>query len=486
VRSLPHCVALGALFLTLAGFAPAVAGDECRTCHGNLDDRPSRLFRNDIHAARGISCADCHGGDSRSDDMDKAMARSAGFIGVPKGDSISTVCASCHANPERMKKYGSNLPTDQWEKLQRSAHGKASTSGGVHIAQCITCHDAHGIVSVSNPRSPVYPLNVVATCTRCHSNATFIRSYNPSLPVDQLEKYRTSVHGVRNQKGDTRVAECASCHGSHDILPHTEPNSHVFPTKLPGTCAGCHSNPEHMKGYNIPTDQYEKFARSVHGVALLQKQDIGAPACNSCHGNHGATPPGVESISKVCGTCHSLNADLFSGSPHKKAFDERRLPECATCHGNHEIIRATSSLLGISPDAVCSRCHSPSENARGYAAAGVMRQLVDSLDAEEGAARAAITEAEQKGMEVTEPKFKLREIRQARLESKTVIHAFNEKRVQETVAKGLTVAAQVRREGEEAIDQYYFRRYGLGIATLVITILVISLGLYIRRLERRT
>ena len=65
-----------------------------------------------------------------------------------------------------------------------------------------------------------------------------------------------------------------------------------------------------MKEYGIPTDQYEKYSKSVHGVALLQKHDLGAPACNKCHGNHGATPPGVESISKVCGTCHALNADL--------------------------------------------------------------------------------------------------------------------------------------------------------------------------------
>jgi predicted CXXCH cytochrome family protein len=239
-----------------------------------------------------------------------------------------------------------------------------------------------------------------------------------------------------------------------------------------------------MKAYNIPTDQYDKFARSVHGVALLEKQDGAAPACNSCHGNHGATPPGVVSISNVCGTCHTLNAELFSGSPHKKAFDERQLPECATCHGNHEIIRATNSLLGASSEAVCSRCHGPSQNPAGYVAAGEMRRLVDSLDASEEAARATITDAEQKGMEVTEPAFKLREIRQARLESKTVIHSFDGARVRESVTKGLTVASEVRRAGQAAIDEYYFRRLGLGISTLIITMLGIALALYIRRLER--
>ena len=78
--------------------------------------------------------------------------------------------------------------------------------------------------------------------------------------MDQLEKYRTSVHGLRNAKGDAKVAECASCHGSHDILAHTDANSHVYPVNLPGTCARCHSDPEYMKEYKIPTDQYQKFA----------------------------------------------------------------------------------------------------------------------------------------------------------------------------------------------------------------------------------
>jgi len=470
--------------LIVAGGNPAIAGDECRACHEALGDRPSSLFKGDVHASSGISCADCHGGNPRSDDMEAAMSKEAGFIGVPTSDGISKLCASCHSNPERMGKFGSKLPTGQWDVLQQSVHGKPGTSGGTHIAQCTSCHSAHGVLSKSNPRSPVYPVNLVATCTRCHSNAAYMRTYNPSLPVDQLEKYRTSVHGMLNAKGDSKVAECASCHGSHDILPHTEPNSHVYATRLPQTCARCHSDAEYMKGYKIPTDQYDKFARSVHGIALLQKQDVGAPACNSCHGNHGATPPGVESISMVCGTCHALNAEMFAASPHKKAFDERKLPECATCHGNHEIIAATNALLGTNNEAVCSRCHTSAENAKGFAAAGEMRRLIDSLETLEKEARAVIHDAEQKGMEITEPKFKMREIRQARLESKTVIHSFDTGRVRETVGKGLAVASNVKLEGEAAVDQYYFRRMGLGVSTLIITVLAVTLGLYIRRIER--
>ncbi len=471
--------------LTMVSAKLVAADDQCVTCHQTLGDKPSTLFGHDIHHNKGISCADCHGGNPHLEDMDAAMDKKAGFKGVPKGDDISKLCASCHANPVTMKHYGSSLPTNQFENLLASVHGQSSTSGNGHIAQCITCHGAHGIVSVKDPRSPVYPLNVVKTCTKCHADAALMRKYNPSLPVDQLDKYRTSVHGIRNSRGDANVAECASCHGSHDILPVKDIRSKVYAVNVPSTCAACHSNKEHMKRYNIPTDQFEKYSRSVHGVALLQKGDVSAPACNSCHGNHGAVPPGVESISEVCGTCHAMNAQLFSSSPHKKAFDDQNLPECETCHSNHEILAPTDSLLGVAPGTLCNKCHTEQMNPKGFLAAKEMRLLADSLSASENFAGTLIEKAEQEGMEVSDAKFKLRDVRQFRMQARTMVHSFDEQRYRETVDNGLKIAAVVIAEGQGAIEEYRFRRIGLGIASIVITILAISLYLFIRRLERK-
>jgi predicted CXXCH cytochrome family protein len=240
-----------------------------------------------------------------------------------------------------------------------------------------------------------------------------------------------------------------------------------------------------MKSYGIPTDQFAKFSKGVHGKALLERHDVGAPACNDCHGNHGATPPGVESVSMVCGTCHALNADLFAASPHKKAFDERKLPECETCHSNHEIIAATDKLLGVAPEAVCSQCHSATKSSAGFHAAATMRSLIDSLEGSERSAAALMDEAEQKGMEVSESRFKLRDARQARLQSRTMVHAFDEKKFAEVVDHGLAVAGTVNQEGREAVGEYYFRRWGLGVATIIITIVGLSLYALIRRIERR-
>ena len=473
------------LTIVLVPGESVLAKDSCVECHKNTGDAASVLYVRDVHFKKGISCAGCHGGNANTEDMERAMDKSAGFLGVPKGDDISKICASCHSSPERMKSFGSSLPTNQWENLQTSVHAKLTLKGKEHIAQCIMCHHAHGIVSVKNPSSPVHPLNVVKTCTQCHADVTLIRSYNPSLPVDQLEKYRTSVHGIRNSKRDPKTAECASCHGSHDIRNAKDVKSSVYASNLPRTCAVCHSNKDYMKEYGISTDQYEKYTKSVHGIALLQKHDLTAPVCNSCHGNHGAVPPGVESISKVCGTCHVLNADLFSSSRHKKAFDERKLPECETCHGNHEIIAASDKLLGIAPGTVCSHCHSESQNVKGYTVARTMRRLIDSLESAEQRVYKLVDEAEQKGMEISESKFKLRNVRQARLQSRTMVHAFDEEKFKEIVDNGLKTTVLIAQESNIAIHEYYFRRIGLFIATLIITILALSLFLFVRRLEKK-
>lgn len=474
------------LFFMLSAAIPLFAQDrvdQCLQCHQALEDAPSTLFAHDIHRRRGVTCAGCHGGDPRTEEMEDAMNPRAGFIGVPKGDAITTLCVNCHADQDRMKAFGSRVRTDQAVLLSQSVHGRLSVSGKEQLLQCTTCHSAHGIVSVTDKRSPVHPLNVAATCASCHSDPAYMRSYNPALPVDQLPKYRTSVHGVRNARGDTRVAECASCHGSHDIRSAHDVKSRVYPTNLPSTCATCHSDSVRMKPYGIPTDQYESYASSVHGIALLEKHDPGAPACNDCHGNHGAAPPGVQSISQVCGACHALNADLFSRSPHKSAFDQRNLPECETCHGNHSIVAATDRLIGAEPPAVCAQCHSPTESVAGFAAARSMRAAIDTLLMLEEQARTLVEEAEQKGMEVSEQRFALRGVRQARLESRTTIHAFDESKLAEVAKKGQESAKEISLQAQEAIDEYYFRRIGLGVSTLIITLLVIGLFLYIKKIE---
>jgi predicted CXXCH cytochrome family protein len=383
-----------------------------------------------------------------------------------------------------MRSLEATIPTNQETLLQASVHGKAAVQGGERILQCTTCHNAHGIRRVRDRLSPVHPLNVVKTCAGCHANAQYMRSYNPATPVDQLEKYRSSTHGALHAKGDSKVAECASCHGSHGVFAADDVRSTVFPTNLPATCAACHSDAEYMKDRDIPTDQMEQYRASTHGKALLERSDLGAPACNDCHGNHAATPPGIESISKVCGTCHTLNDELFSASKHKRAFDELGLPECETCHGNHSIVNATNALLGVEPTAVCTQCHESGEEGKGFMFAKGIRLVVDSLDSAYETSVMLVAEANQKGMEVGDAEFRLREARQSRLEARTVIHSFDEEKTLAVLQKGLATTGAVTTGAREAIEEYYFRRAGLGVATLIITVLALSLYAYVRRLEK--
>ncbi len=139
--------------------------------------------------------------------------------------------------------------------------------------------------------------------------------YAPQQRVDQYAQYQTSVHGKRIASGDTAAAVCMDCHGVHGILEVKSPLSPVYPLQLPETCARCHADPQHMAKYKIPTNQYSDYRKSVHWEAVEKRGDLSAPTCASCHGNHGAAPPGVNSVAAVCGTCHVMMEELYDKSP---------------------------------------------------------------------------------------------------------------------------------------------------------------------------
>jgi predicted CXXCH cytochrome family protein len=463
--------------------------DECLSCHQELDDElliPAQNYVNDIHYKMNITCSGCHGGDATTDDDEIAMSKEKGFIGVPKRIERYKICTSCHSDEQKMKRYSSNIQVDQYKKLENSVHFQPSNNNEGPIADCVTCHSVHDIKSVDDPGSKVYPTKVVKLCGSCHSNANFMKNYNASLPVDQVIKYKTSKHGMLNAKGDPNVAECASCHGHHEIYAVNDSRSHVYATNIPKVCSSCHSDSKLMSKYGLPSDQFESYVSSVHGIALLEKQDISAPSCNDCHGNHGAVPPGVESISKVCGSCHVLNMELFEKSPHQKAFDENDFPECETCHGNHKIRYVTDDMVGTQESAVCMDCHDASDDNKGYYVAGQMKSLIDSLKTEDKVSKEILEEATQKGMDVTDAEFLLKDVRQVLIQTRTSIHTFDIDKFKESIKPGFETVSKVKQEGVAAVDEYYFRRMGLGIATIIVTILVFGLYFKIRKMESKT
>jgi predicted CXXCH cytochrome family protein len=466
-----------------AGSAARPAADACLACHLDQETPAAVAWKSDVHFARGVTCADCHGGDPGSDDQDVAMSKAKGFIGIPRKEQIPAVCGRCHGPAGGAFRSRFKLD-DVLTKFNESIHGhvlQANPKG----PQCISCHGVHNIARVTDARSPVHPARVVETCAHCHSDAAYMRDFDPALPVDQRDKYLTSVHGKRHAAGDIKAATCVSCHSNHLVLQAKDPRSAVYPTNIPATCARCHADARIMAGYGIPTTQYADYRQSVHGKALLQKSDLNAPACNSCHGNHGAAPPGVSSVIAVCGQCHQSNEELYEKSPHRAVFERRNLPGCVVCHGNHRVAAPTDSLVSFAASSPCGKCHK--NDGTDGAAVGMVRirGLLDSLTVGQAEAVAVLDHAENLGMDVSDARYTLKDVNQAVVQSRVTIHSFGVNDLEEAARPGLELIAKARAAGEEAIHEHKFRREGLVVSTLIVTFLVVVLWLKIRAIERR-
>jgi formate dehydrogenase gamma subunit len=60
------------------------------------------------------------------------------------------------------------------------------------------------------------------------------------LDASTVPSYEDSYHGLAGRAGAVDVANCASCHGVHDILPSSDPDSHIHSSNLSETCGQCH------------------------------------------------------------------------------------------------------------------------------------------------------------------------------------------------------------------------------------------------------
>ncbi|HEV8117003.1 MAG TPA: cytochrome c3 family protein, partial [Thermoanaerobaculia bacterium] len=207
----------------------------CLSCHLYDESVKSRAaptagfiasFENSVHGralkhgdARAPSCADCHGAHDERRGMDTSS-----FVNKMR---VQQVCAKCHA--------AENLA------FTASVHGSAIRKGNTDAPACTNCHGEHSILSPKDPRSPVAAANVsTQVCSTCHASQRITEKWN--LPGDRTRTFSESYHGLAARGGVVEVANCASCHGSHDILPSSNPASRVNRTNMAATCgaAGCH------------------------------------------------------------------------------------------------------------------------------------------------------------------------------------------------------------------------------------------------------
>jgi hypothetical protein len=317
-------LALGALLVVAAPCAVQAEAD-CLGCHGDksLQDAAGHsigvdagVFGSSLHG--NLKCGDCH----------------ATIKDYPHPDQVTPVkCESCH--------------TGEAEGLAGSVHANRAEH------PCTSCHgDAHAIFPKSDPRSAVYPLNIPHTCGNCHGNGDLAKKHG--LP-NVYPLYIDSIHGFAlSKEGLLVAANCQSCHGSHHILSHTDPQSPTYKTNIPKTCGTCHAG--------ITAN----YAGGVHGKAVAAG-DLHAPVCSDCHTAHAILQPTEATFrmqsTPICGSCHKDKLSTYRDTFHSQLGSLGGYVEtarCWDCHGAHDVLPASDPRSPIAPAnlvVTCGKCH---------------------------------------------------------------------------------------------------------------------------------
>jgi predicted CXXCH cytochrome family protein len=348
--------------------------------------------------------------------------------------------------------------------------------GDIHQLSGVTCANCHG----AGTPGPIERTKIAGLCATCHSDPTYMRKFRPQVRTDQHAQYLTSVHGMQMAKGETRVATCSDCHASHGVLPVKDARSPVAPSNVANTCARCHADSNRMTPFARDPAVFDDWSHSVHAAALLQRGDTSAPTCSTCHGSHGATPPGIDAVANVCSTCHVREAELYHASTKRAAFEAAELPACLACHGNHKIEHPQDAWIDLKEPALCATCHN--EEMAGVSVIKTMRTGFDTLNAQYESARALLERAEHAGMLVDDGMAALLAATEQRVRLRVQVHAFAEAPFKESLDLGLAATAKAQAAGDSAMAEMAFRRWGLGLATLAILGFLLTLALKIRSL----
>jgi formate dehydrogenase gamma subunit len=206
--------------------------ETCGRCHGDknvmqgsgISDRPLLAYRESVHAkaiARGnlsaAVCTDCH----NAHDIEPAANDQSTIARV----NIPKTCGKCHS-------------TESNEFMQ-SIHGQAIVRGVSRSPVCTDCHGIHNI-NMAFDKATATASTAVATdsCAKCHEGVTLTQEFG--VAGGRVSSYKDSYHGLASQLGSKVVANCASCHGVHNILPSSDSRSMISANNLQQTCGQCH------------------------------------------------------------------------------------------------------------------------------------------------------------------------------------------------------------------------------------------------------
>lgn len=238
-RNLPTCVTCHTAHAVKSRRNPASPihrsqiHDTCARCHADpkiiARERIARprvvaLFEQSIHGQAilqkgnlaAATCTDCHGAHEIRRGVDPASA-------IFKGN-VAATCSRCHNN--------------EAAQFRDSVHGGAVSRGISAAPTCTDCHGEHGITATRAPGSRVAPLAVSKTCAACHEATPVVEEFG--LAPRRAGTFFESFHGLAVRGGSPVVANCASCHGTHNIQPSSDPRSTINPRNLGHTCGKCH------------------------------------------------------------------------------------------------------------------------------------------------------------------------------------------------------------------------------------------------------
>jgi len=265
-------------------------------------------------------------------------------------------CLACHSDAGLTKEVNGktvSLHVDE-AKFKSSIHGSM-----------FGCADCHKNVS-GYPHDPA-PTKV--DCSSCHS--------------DEMEKFKTSVHGVARAKGNAEAATCVSCHGSaHEIVVASDENSPVAHHNIPKTCGTCHSQKFVMESSGRSNAPFFSYEQSVHGKAVEAGSEKAA-VCTDCHGSHevlNAADPKSSifkfNVPNTCAKCHDQVKTEFMASIHGQAITKgiSSAPVCTDCHGIHGIKSHIDPNSPVSAQnlarTTCAKCHEGVRLSQDFGIAG--------------------------------------------------------------------------------------------------------------------
>jgi hypothetical protein len=236
----------------------------CQRCHyaGNQVGAPEQVnyegYVKSVHGRLRLAgnlkapiCQDCHGTHNIRKHTDPTST-------VNK-ENVPETCGRCHV--------------DIFARYRQSIHGvQLLVKHNLDAPSCIDCHGEHSILSPKEKGSEVSATNIPETCAHCHGSMAFNTKFD--IPINPVSTFKHTFHGIANELGSKRVANCASCHTAHDVLPPEDPRSSVNPANIPKTCGheGCHvgANINYARG-RFHVDPASRSAGIIYWVALFFK-----------------------------------------------------------------------------------------------------------------------------------------------------------------------------------------------------------------------